>query len=370
MRWPRFGCARRRRWRGVADGDLAAVGEADEAGGDHAFGRREPALDHGLRLILLLHHDRAHRHGVVVLDHVDESAVGAALHRAGRDGDHAFQRVDQQPHIDELAGPEHEAGIGKLGLELDRAGGLIDLVVDHAQGAAVDHRVAVWALCIDAERALGEGVIDPAEVLLRQIEQHRDRLELCDHHDGGIGVGGAHDVAFVDHADAGAAVDRGDHAGVGKRRARIFHRRDVELHQRAILRDQRALGVGLLLVDRVGRRQSLVAVEIDLGVGELGFVLRLLGQHLVERGLIGGRIDARQHVAFFDVLAFLEGDADQFAVDLRAHGNGIERFDRPDGVEIDRHVGLGGGGGEHRHRPARRAEAAATLRRGADLVNT
>ena len=74
----------------------------------------------------------------VVLDHVDERAVRPALHRRGRHHDDLAQRVDQQAHIDELARPELQIGIGKLGLEPDRAGGLIDLVVDHQHLAVVE----------------------------------------------------------------------------------------------------------------------------------------------------------------------------------------------------------------------------------------
>ena len=104
-------------------------------------------------------------------------------------------------------------------------------------------------------------------------------------------------------------VDRRDDGGVGQRRPRAVDGGLVGLHLRGVLRDQRALGVGLLLVDGVGGGELLVAREIDLGVGELRFVLRLLGDGLIELRLVGGRIDARQHVAPLDVLAFLEADA-------------------------------------------------------------
>ncbi len=172
-----------------------------------------------------------------------------------------------------------------------------------------------------------------------------------------------HDIAFVDLPDAGAAVERGDDGGVAEHGLGVFDRGLVGLHLRGILGDQRPLGIGLLAVDGVGGRQSFIAIEIDLGVGEYRFVLRLLGHRLIELRLIGGGIDARQHVALLDVLAFLEVDAEQLAVDLRAHGHGVERLDGADGVEIDRHVGFGRGGDQHRHRPAFGAEAAAALLR-------
>ena len=66
------------------------------------------------------------------------------------------------------------------------------------------------------------------------------------------GVGGMHDIAFVDQADAGASGDRRDDVGVGQDGARIVDRGLVEFDQRFELGDQRALGVELLLVDRVG----------------------------------------------------------------------------------------------------------------------
>ena len=168
-----------------------------------------------------------------------------------------------------------------------------------------------------------------------------------------------HDIAFVDLADARAAGDRRDDGGIAERCLRAFDRRLVGLHQRRVLRDQCLLRVGLLAVDGVGGGELFVAVEIDLRVGELRFVLRLLRLRLIELRLIGSGIDAGQHVTLLDVVAFLEIDAEQLAVDLRADGDGIERLDGADGVEIDRHVRLGRRSDQHRHRSAFGAEPAA-----------
>src|SRR5262249_3735071 len=56
---------------------------------------------------------------------------------------------------------------------------------------------------------------------------------------------------------------------------------------------------------------------------------------------------------------FGEGDVDELAVDLRAHGHGVERFGGADAVEIDRHVGRARGRRQHRNRIGRRRAAAA-----------
>ena len=96
-------------------------------------------------------------------------------------------------------------------------------------------------------------------------------------------------IALVDQADAGAAGDRRDDRGVAEDGARVVDRGLVELDLRLELRDQRLLGVDLLLVDGVGRRQARVALEIEPGIGELRLVLRLLGDRLIVLRLVGRR---------------------------------------------------------------------------------
>ena len=117
-------------------GDLRALGEAGKAGRDHPLAGLQALADHGAHVILLGQLHAPDGDGVVVLEHIDEGAVGAALDGGGRHHNDGAQRVDQHPHIDELAGPELQIGVGKLTLDLHRAGGLIDLVVDHHNLAA------------------------------------------------------------------------------------------------------------------------------------------------------------------------------------------------------------------------------------------
>src|SRR5262245_1040351 len=127
----------------TADRDLATLCEADKTRGYYLFARFETVSDYRLRLILFLHRDRPHTDGIVILDDVHKGAVWPSLHRAGRNHHHLFQRVDQQSDVDELTGPELQVGIGKFGLELDGAGRLVNLVVDHPEHAAVDHSIIV-----------------------------------------------------------------------------------------------------------------------------------------------------------------------------------------------------------------------------------
>ena len=115
--------------------------------------------------------------------------------------------LEQQPRVDELARPEHMRRVGKIGLELDRAGGLQDLVVDERELALVELDLVVVAIGKDRERPLGHLLLDFREVGLRQGEDHRDRLDLGDH-DEAVGVGRMDDVALIDLPHAGDPGDR------------------------------------------------------------------------------------------------------------------------------------------------------------------
>ena len=89
--------------------------------------------------------DRPQLHGLIRLDEVDVGAVRAGLHGQRRHDDR--RRFGRQPHhdVDELAGPELPIVVGERPLDLDRAGRLIDGVVDErdvADGRAARRRSA------------------------------------------------------------------------------------------------------------------------------------------------------------------------------------------------------------------------------------
>ena len=104
--------------------------------------------------------------------------------------------------------------------------------------------------------------------------------------------------------------------GIAERRRRIVDRRLIGIHQRFLLGDDGLLRIGLLLGAGVGGGQLLIAGKVELLVGQLGFVLRLLGDGLVVLRLIDRGIDLGEDVALLDVLALDEVHRDQLAVDL------------------------------------------------------
>ena len=86
--------------------------------------------------------DVAHLDGLVGLDDVDERRLRAALDRRARHDHGAAERVDEQARVDELVREERPVLVRKRRLQLDGAGGRIDLVVDGEQRAGRELRLA------------------------------------------------------------------------------------------------------------------------------------------------------------------------------------------------------------------------------------
>ena len=145
-----------------------------------------------------------------------------------------------------MSGPELKLGVRKFGLQLQRAGSRIDLVVDALERTGIDDRHAVIAKHVHSQHTRGGGGVDPHDLLLRQAELHRDRLQLGDDHQPGH-IGGMDDVALIDLTQAGAARQRRDDLGVAQHCLGIVDRRLIGIHQRLLLRDHSALRVVLLL---------------------------------------------------------------------------------------------------------------------------
>src|SRR5205085_5117254 len=94
--------------------------------------------------------------------------------------------------------------------------------------------------------------------------------------------------------------------------------------------------------------------QVLLRADELRLVLALFCYGLIERRFQGCGIDPRQHVAPPDLLALIEIDRDDLAVDLRANGDSVERLDRAEGTFINRYVVHGRLRDRDRHQWTRR----------------
>ena len=169
-------------------------------------------------------------------------------------------------------------------------------------------------------------------------EHHGDRLQLRDRDDAVLACR-SDDVALVGEAEADPAAERRLDIGVAELRLGVLVH-IIGLDQRGLRDDGRLLGVELLFGGEILLRQRLVALQVELGVVERGFVLRLLGNDLIERGLIGPRVDLRQQITGLDDVAFLEGDLDDLAVDTAFDSHRVEGLHRAEPGQQHREVGF------------------------------
>ena len=332
---------------------LGAVREAGEAAGDDLPARlQSPRHDRDVLVLLPGRHVPQRRH-VVLAEHVDVSAVGAALDRRARHDDGLFDRVDDKPHIHELPRPQPQRRIGEGRLDPRGAGRLVDLVVDHRNIARLDHGGVVGAERADMRGAFRHRVARGGQRLLRDREDDVDRLQLRDDQNADL-IRGVQNIADVDQPYAGAAVDRRVDRAIVERGFGAVDRGLIGPHLRLQLRHQIFLRVILLLRTVMADGQLLVAHEIESRIGEGGLVLRLFRDGLIILGLIEIGLDQRHDVALLHVLAFVEGELDEAAVDLRVDRRRVERLHGSHRVDGHGHVRQPRGRGGHGNRRSRR----------------
>ncbi len=228
-------------------------------------------------------------------------------------------------------------GIGEGRLQLDRAGGRVDRVVGRQQRALVEFRLAVRCQGGDRQLPGSHRQADARQGVLRQGEEHRDRMDLGDRHDP-CRVPGMHHVARIDLAQADTSLKRRGDGAVAEVQPRCRDRRIVAGDHRGQAVDHRLLGIDLLVRGETALRQRRVPRQVALRVVEVRLVLGSLRQHRVERRLKRSRIDHREDVAFLHLLALGDRHLHQRAVDPAAHLHGVERLHRAQAGEIQRHI--------------------------------
>jgi len=126
--------------------------------------------------------DRPVLNRVVGIDDVGVGSTWTLLHSRCSDGQAVTPCIDEQPRIDELARPKPVRCVDKIRLELDRARGLQDLVVDEAEHALIEQGRIVLAVGENRERGLGFLLLllDLRQNRFRESEDQRDRIDLRD----------------------------------------------------------------------------------------------------------------------------------------------------------------------------------------------
>ena len=333
----------------VGDDDVAALAEPIETFEDDGVAWVDALGDGLLRAAERTEDNVANGRFVVLVDDVNIGAAGAELDGGGRDHDGVFEGADAHADVDELVGEEAFVVVGKFGLEAERAGGGIDLVIEGFQEAGGEDGGFVAIPGFDDHRlARLVGFEDGGEIDLGDGERDGNRTRLSDDDDA-IGVGLPDEIAGVDPAQTGAAGDGGFDAGVGELQPGVVDLGLIGGDGALALGDERLLDVELLLRDEVLRVEISDTLEIAAGAFEAGDVLAELSFGLGEADAVGCGIDFGEHGALFDALTFFEGDAEELAVDLGFDGDGIERGDAADGLEMNGQVFAAGGDGAHGH---------------------
>src|ERR1700704_6387199 len=212
---------------------------------------------------------------IVGLDDPHVKPLRAALQRRRWDRHGIAARVDQRANPHELAGPESLVGVGETCLQADRAGGLVDLFVEHAELALGQLLLVVLIPGAGRDRSAQHSFAHIEQALLRQRENDRRRSNLGD--DGQrVRIAGADDVAAVELSQPDPAIDRGYDRGVAELNAGSLDRGLVGVDGGLELVD-----LGLLLIDRLLRNGLALHQRLRAGEVLLGGWPRRLGLGLV-----------------------------------------------------------------------------------------
>ncbi len=224
--------------------------------------------------------------------------------------------------------------LSKTALQFVRAGGGVDLIVNGEQLAAGDFCDVVAVVSFDGKLDSMKLGHDLRKLILRQAEDHRDRLKLGNHNKTG-GVGGVNDVSDVDESQADTAADRRSDVRVNDLKFRVVDGSLIGLDGAFKLSDLSLLRVDLLLGDDTFLEEQLVALVVDLHVAKLRLILGKLPFGLLQHNLVGPRIDLHQGIPLSNHLSFGEVDLDDLPIDAAANGDGVERRDRAEAIEVN-----------------------------------
>ena len=173
--------------------------------GDDLLARSQARAEQGHVVFGLGDGDRPRLDRAVLLHHIGEAAVWPGLQRRRRYGHAVGHGLDDEVRIDELAGPQGLVGIREFRFELDRAGRLVDLIVDEIEDALRNLLLVGGVIGQDLELALPHGAPTRGMSASGNGKDDVDRLDLRDH-DQRFAVR-LDEIAKIDLPDAGDPVD-------------------------------------------------------------------------------------------------------------------------------------------------------------------
>src|SRR5215472_13990710 len=163
-----------------------------------------------------------------------------------------------------------------------------------------------------------------------------------------------HEVADIDQLRAEASIDRRTDIAIAEIELGRVDLCLIALYGGLQLRYQRPLVVIALSRLITGPDELLIALQLELSPCQLRLVLLFGCLRLLQLRLIGTGIDLEQRVPGTDLLAFLEIDLDDLAVDPALDGDRVVRLDRADAVQKYGDILYGDGSGSDWYCLARR----------------
>src|SRR5579862_3790101 len=283
----------------LMDIDLDAGLQLIDAIGHHRIALIHAALDRGKIALSSADGNATLHHGIIGLDDINVVALRTLLHCGGGNQYGILNGVYQQPRVHELARKQRVIFVLELRLKFYRSGGLIDLVIEGQKLAGCELLGIVAIPSLNRQvRPAAHLLNDLGNIVFRNRKDHRDRLQLRDHGDTG-GIGGLHDVAQIDQAQANTSGNRRGDVAIDDVEFRARNRAFVGFDRTPRLFEHRLLIVEILLRDDSLRNQDPVAFIGDLRVIEGPLVFHQLTLRLYQRDLVGTRIDFHQRVADF-----------------------------------------------------------------------
>src|SRR5262249_37064802 len=143
-------------------------------------------------------------------------------------------------------------------------------------------------------------VEDLGQLILRQGENDRDRLNLSDDHQAVV-VGGMNDVARINQTQTNSARDGRSDARIGQLQLGVIYLPLIGLDGAIELADRRALSVELLFWNYAFLIEQFVALQVDFGILALRLILGELSLGLLQLNLKRTWVDFPEKIARFYV---------------------------------------------------------------------
>src|SRR5439155_20392641 len=187
--------------------------------------------------------------------------------------------------VHELVWKKSVVIVGKERLQLDGAGGWVNLIIDCQKvsgGEAVLQRAVVR---LDGQPNTTLELVEHRwNVVLRDSKHNRDWLELCDHNQAG-GVSRLHEVPRIDQAQPDPPADRRGDAGVDKLHFDTLDQSLVVFDGAFELVHKGSLRIVLLPWNCILLDEHCETLEIEARVVQQSLVTRQLSVELGQLGL-------------------------------------------------------------------------------------